>query len=86
MSAARKSPGLRWLTAITSAKPSRTTTAALSSAAVTSPVYQVRIFGITTNPAPVSSSNGSDVLPDARLNDVVTYLKYLHQHAGELEG
>ena len=39
--------------------------AALSSAAVTTPVFQVRIFGITTNPAPVSSSHGSDVLPDA---------------------
>lgn len=39
--------------------------AALSSAAVTTPVNQVRIFGVTTNPAPVSSTNGTDVLPDA---------------------
>jgi hypothetical protein len=39
--------------------------AALSSAAVTTPVYQVRILGIRTNPAPVSSSNGTEVLPDA---------------------
>ena len=40
--------------------------AALASTAVTTPVYQVRIFGITTNPAPVSSSGGLEVLPDAR--------------------
>ena len=37
----------------------------LQNAAVTTPVYQVKILGITTNPPPVSSSGAVQVLPDA---------------------
>jgi mono/diheme cytochrome c family protein len=31
-------------------------------------------------------SISSDILSDAQLDDVITYLRYLRQHAGELEG
>ena len=39
--------------------------ASLQSAAVTTPVYQVKIYGVSTNPAPVSSAGGTEVIPDA---------------------
>ncbi|HWE56664.1 MAG TPA: hypothetical protein VG435_14220 [Acidimicrobiales bacterium] len=37
----------------------------LQNAASTTPVNQVKVVGITTNPAPVSTSGGTQVLPDA---------------------
>jgi hypothetical protein len=39
--------------------------ATLQSSAVTTPVYQVKIYGVATNPAPVSTSGPTQILPDA---------------------
>lgn len=39
--------------------------ASLQSAAVTGPVHRVRVYSITTSPAPVSHSGGTEVIPDA---------------------
>lgn len=40
--------------------------AALQSATVTSPVDQVKIYAVTTNPAPVSTNGALEVIPDTR--------------------
>jgi hypothetical protein len=37
----------------------------LQNGVVTTPVYQVKIFGITTTPGPVSTSGATQILPDA---------------------
>lgn len=39
--------------------------ASMQSAAVTTPVYQVKIYGITTTPSPVTTRGAVQVLPDA---------------------
>jgi hypothetical protein len=37
----------------------------LQNAAITAPVHQVKIFAVTTNPAPVSSQGATQIMPDA---------------------
>ena len=62
-----KLPPSRWGTdpAPYSPQSAQVFLASLQSSAVTTPVNQVKIYGITLNPAPVSASGGVQVLPDA---------------------
>lgn len=39
--------------------------ASMQSAAVTTPLYQVRVLGVSTTPAPVSTSGATQIIPDA---------------------